>query len=143
MPRYSSGAALLAGLALFAGSGRAADDDAKPLGSDGCDHTMTRAGYPESISRYARPSNTCEYYGYYVGGGCPCRGGPPGPLQGLWGWDYGGHPHLVKPRIVLNWCCRYQGGKGAYRTDGPHVPDVLAIKLPEGHSACEGKCEGH
>ena len=32
-------------------------------------HTMERAGYPNEISRFAHPTDTGRYYGYYVGGG--------------------------------------------------------------------------
>jgi hypothetical protein len=34
-------------------------------------------------------------------------------------------------------CCRCQGGTGAYRTDGPHVPNVFGIHIPkEDADAC-------
>lgn len=135
MPRTFSVAALLAGLALAAGPVRAADDD-KVLGSDGCCHTDARAGYPREISCLARVANTWEYFGYYVGGGClfQRKGGDSGPLQGTYGWDYGGHACGVKPKIVLNFCygCRYKGGIGAYETDkGPHILNVFGLKLPK------------
>ena len=117
-------------------------EDAIPLGSDGCNHTFARAGYPDHISPCAAPSNTPAYAGYYVGGGCPCAGGGPGPLEGTWGWDYFCH-RLFHPCVALNWCdCRYQGGTGSYATDRCHVPDVLSVKFkhrPEG-GECPGDC---
>ena len=104
-------------------------EQAIPLGSDGCNHTFARAGYPDHVARCAAPSNTPAYGGYSVGGGCPCAGGPPGPLQGTWGWDYFCH-RLFHPRVALGWCdCRYQGGTGAYRTDRCPVPNVFAVKF--------------
>src|SRR6185295_7472453 len=105
MPRTFSVAALLTGLALAAGPVGAADDD-KVLGSDAGCHTDVRAGYPREISSLAQVANTWEYFGYFVGGSCLLnrRGGEPGPLQGTYGWDYGGHHWSVKPKIVLNFC---------------------------------------
>lgn len=82
-----------------------------------------RAGYPQEESRCARPSDTGRYVGYQVGGGAApcgcCKGDPPAHEDGTWGWDYEG---LCFPsKIVLNWWHgrRYQGGAGAYATDGP------------------------
>jgi hypothetical protein len=113
-------------------AGMAAAEDAVPLGSDDGRHTFARSGHPELVSHCAQPSSTPAYAGYYVGGGCPCRGGPPGPLQGTFGWDYFGHPCLPH-RVALGWCfgCRYKGGTGAYATEGCPIPNVFAIKLPE------------
>lgn len=80
-------------------------------------HTMDRAGHPNQVSILARPSANRAYVGYFVGGGSPCRGSDLLAHQGTWGWDYQG---WVWPRwIVLNWNQRFQGGTGAYRTDGP------------------------
>lgn len=105
-------------------------------------HTFERAGYPNEISKCARPSENCTYGGYHVGGGCPCSGGPPTCHEGTWGWDYVGFKCL-RPKVMLNWCRdRYQGGTGAYKTDGPPVPDVGPIlneikKGPPGHRGGE------
>jgi hypothetical protein len=133
---------LLAGLTL-AGSARSADDD-KPLGSDGCNHTFDRAGYPNEISCLAKPANRPEYCGYSVGGGCQPgpwygRAGLPATNQGTFGWDYCHGPCWLNHRVMLGWCygCRPKGGTGAYKTDGPHVPNPLALKLPETNGDCE------
>lgn len=83
---------------------------------------LHRAGHPECISGLAIPSNTYHYGGYYVGGGLPLRGdGPCAAHEGTWGWDYCGI--LFPKRIALNWGhgLRYQGGTGAYKTDGPKL----------------------
>jgi hypothetical protein len=133
------------------------DADKKILGTEAWCHTDARAGYPREISCLAQPSNTPEYFGYYVGGACVFdrKGGGPGPLQGTYGWDYGGHHWLIKPKIVLNFCygCRYKGGIGAYETEkGPKVPNIFGVKLPEregdhapelGHGAAGANCAGH
>jgi hypothetical protein len=146
MPRPVTLAAVMAGLALtlpLAGTARSADDD-KPLGSDGCNHTFERAGFSNETSCLAQPGRRPNYCGYYVGGGCyngPCisKGGPPGPLQGTYGWDYCCGPCGLNHRVVLGWCygCRPKGGTGSYRVDGPHTPNPLAIKLRETNGDCE------
>ena len=70
-------------------------------------------------ARWAVPSDTGRYIGYRVGGGSAFQGDPPGPGEGVWGWDYSGA--CIWPRIALWWNHgrRCQGGPGAYRTDGP------------------------
>jgi hypothetical protein len=128
MPRLTRLGALLVA-ALAAGAARAGDD-AIPLGSDAPDHTFARAGYPNTVSACAQPGRTPDYCGYYVGGGCVRHGGPPGPLEGVYGYDYCCGPCFCH-HVILNFCARYQGGIGAYKTDGPHVPNVFALKLPE------------
>jgi hypothetical protein len=142
MPRTLPIVAIFAGLTLGAPAWSADDD--KPLGSDGCNHTFIRAGYPDEVSCLAKPGRRPEYCGYYVGGGCVCgpcfcHGGPPAPLQGTFGWDYCTGPCGLNHRVMLVWCswCRPKGGTGAYKTDGPHVPNPLALKLPETHGDCE------
>jgi hypothetical protein len=82
-----------------------------------------RAGFPQETSRRARPSDTGRYTGYTVGGGSVRlrKGDPPLPHEGTWGWDYVGG--VFKRRVILNWWHgrRYQGGPGAYQTDGPKI----------------------
>jgi len=71
--------------------------------------------------RWAIPSDTGSYVGYPVGGGAWLRkhAEPPYPQEGTWGWDYRGK--LLLRRVMLGWSHGrlYQGGSGAYRTDGP------------------------
>jgi hypothetical protein len=67
------------------------------------------------------PSDTGRYTMYRVGGGCSCRllADSPFPWEGTWGWDYVGR--WLGPDVILGWWHgrRYQGGTGAYQTDGP------------------------
>jgi len=79
------------------------------------------AGWPQCISRWARPSYGCHEWGCYVGGGAPFHGEGRYGHEGTWGWDY--HGRLFTKRIWLGWHHgrRDQGGDGAYRTDGPHL----------------------
>ena len=138
--------AVLLAAALGPALRAAPPEQAIPLGSDGRNHTFARAGYSDCVSPCAAPSNTPAYAGYYVGGGCPCAGGPPGPPQGTWGWDYYCH-RLFHPAVVLGWCDgRYQGGTGAYRTDRCPVPNVFAVKFAprpgegQDHGTDHGDC---
>ncbi|MBI3411810.1 MAG: hypothetical protein HY040_26055 [Planctomycetes bacterium] len=85
-----------------------------------------RAGYPLEQSRLAHPSENAHQVGYYVGGGAAAYRHSDGPLldEGTWGYDYQGW--LIKRRVILNWWHgrRYQGGVGAYKTDGPRLKEV-------------------
>ncbi len=84
-----------------------------------CD--FARAGNPQCQAKITIPSNTRFYGGYYVGGGTPTRGAGRCIEDGTWGWDYSGI--LFPKRIALNWTAkgRFQGGTGAYKTDGPKL----------------------
>ncbi len=75
-----------------------------------------RAGCPQTVAPWARPSDTPNYAGYYVGGGAATHGQPRCPNEGTWGWDYFG---LFPKRIDLYWWhgCMSQGGGGSYATD--------------------------
>jgi hypothetical protein len=90
-------------------------------------HTDERAGYPRWLSGHLETSRTAGGIGYYVGGGVPCgRGDGRRAIDGTWGWDDTGCVHL-RGRTILGWSQgrRYQGGSGAYRTDGPVMPDLI------------------
>lgn len=80
-----------------------------------------RAGNPQSVHRFARPTFTPHYSVGYVGGGATWGGEPRTLEEGTWGMDYTGHflPH----RVWQNWYHgrRAQGGPGKYQTDGPHL----------------------
>jgi hypothetical protein len=83
--------------------------------------TLERAGNPQVVAPYAKPSVTPAYVGYYVGGGSVCDGDPRYRWEGTWGWDYcGWHLHSV---VALGWWHgrRYQGGTGAYQPNGPKL----------------------
>jgi hypothetical protein len=84
-----------------------------------CEHQ--RAGCAMLLRPHAIPSNSCHYGGYWVGGGLPCKGEGPYLNEGTFGWDYFGI--IFNKRIALNWShgARYQGGTGAYKTDGPKL----------------------
>ena len=87
---------------------------------------LHRAGNPQELSPLARPSFGPGYIGYYVGGGALSfrRGELPNPDDGTWGTDFQGR--LFHRRVNLLWWHgrRKQGGVGAYKTDGPHLPHL-------------------
>jgi len=112
-------ALLVVAVALNCGLGTALPA-AEPPSAD-ADCAQRRAGYPQSVVPWAIPSDTGHYVGYPIGGGCPVKILADAPLreEGTWGWDYQGW--LLPRRVILGWWHgrRYQGGTGAYKTDGP------------------------
>ena len=107
---------MLIGIAALASIERASADPGDAAGD------QRRAGYAPEVSRFAKPSDTGRYTGYLVGGGARRRqGDQPLAHEGAWGWDYSGG--LLQRRVILGWWHgrRYQGGPGAYPTDGPKV----------------------
>jgi hypothetical protein len=82
------------------------------------DCEFARAGCPQTLRSHATGPNP-NFWGYWVGGGTAFGGGPPCEHEGTWGWDFEGWPTR---RVWLNWSHgRYQGGTGAYKTDGPKL----------------------
>ncbi len=99
-----------------------------PPGAPRCiPHTDERAGFPRLLSGHLETSATEGGIGYHVGGGAPLGHGV-GRLagDGTWGWDETGSRHFRR-RVILGWSQgrKYQGGTGAYRTDGPVMPDLI------------------
>jgi hypothetical protein len=110
-------------------------------------HTLDRAGCPQTLGRWAAPGITEKYYGGDIGGGTSYHhGGEPRYCnEGTWGWDYvGGH---LPRRVFLAWSHgrRYQNGTGSYQTEAPcEVPNPLSIRpLRHFHrGASEGESAG-
>jgi hypothetical protein len=85
---------------------------------------FARAGNPQCISPLAMPAESPHEVSYYAGGGARTkawRGEERRETEGIWGVDYGGI--LFPKHVDLGWWhgSRYQGGYGAYRTDGPRI----------------------
>jgi hypothetical protein len=85
---------------------------------------FARAGNPQCISPLAVPAESPHEVSYYAGGGArtrAARGQERRDNEGIWGVDYGGI--LFPKHVELGWWhgARYQGGYGAYRTDGPRI----------------------
>jgi hypothetical protein len=90
-----------------------------------------RTGYPSEVAPWAHPSDTGKYIGYEVGGGSACHADGPSVCDGTWGWDYEGY--FLPSRIILDWFhgTKYQGGSGAYKTDGPRPVEELQRQREE------------
>ena len=117
--------ALLPGVCAVAGEPTPAAAACVTARAAHADHSFHRAGHPECVACYALPSETAPHAGGYVGGGCAVGGCARGRDQGTWGWDYCGG--ILGHHPWLGWCHgrRCQGGAGAYRSDGPRVPNPL------------------
>ncbi len=90
-------------------------------------HDDARAGFPRTLANHVAPTNTYGGIGYYVGGDTAFgKGEPRRRDDGTWGWDETGGFHHRR-RVILGWSHgrKYKGGTGAYRTDGPVVPDLI------------------
>ena len=96
--------------------------------SQGTSRTRMSAPAGRALAEHLQPSTTPGGIGYYVGGGVPLGHGQPRRCdEGTWGWDETGCPWLpTRVRLLWTHGRRYQGGTGAYVTDGPHVPDRIA-----------------
>jgi hypothetical protein len=96
-------------------------------------HTMRQAGYPQLVSPVAMESYNQHYSGSYVGGGKAFGGHGRCANEGTWGWDYTPF-RPMSSRIFLNWSHgrHYQGGTGAYATDGPKPIEHLTEAI-HGH----------
>lgn len=88
---------------------------------------------PPKVAPWAVPGRTDAYSGCYVGGGGGLHGHEPRSLnEGTWGWDYQGCFFLRKIWLKWNHGKAYQGGEGAYKTDGPPITNIFAVPpLPE------------
>jgi hypothetical protein len=109
---------VLAGAGLAAGLLLSSARSDPPPEAPAHDHPP---GGPPPVAPWAIPSNTPAYIGYYVGGGCPYPhlGDGRQPQEGTWGWDFAGRCFWRKVDLLWWHGRRYQGGTGAYKTDGP------------------------
>lgn len=80
-----------------------------------------RAGWPQCIGRWARPAVCADYEVGYVGGGSLFFGKSRCRHEGTFGLDYSGW--LISRKTWLKWThgVRFQGGAGAYASDGPKL----------------------
>lgn len=110
-----------------------------PLPKKPIDHSMARAGNPRNIAWWAQPSVGKHNATGYIGGGS-LKGnallakGPfsaTGPTDtGTFGSDFAGF-RLRMGRVFLAPSADPAHGPSiarAYRMDGPHVPDVFALR---------------
>jgi hypothetical protein len=80
-----------------------------------------RSGHSSSIAPWAQLAMRRNYSGGFVGGGAARRGEDRKQIQGTWGWDF--HGLLPRKNSWLGWWNgrREQGGRGAYKTEGPRL----------------------
>ena len=80
-----------------------------------------RSGHASSIAPWAQAAVTRNYSGGFLGGGAARRGEGRNQIQGTWGWDF--HGLMGGKKIWLGWWNgrREQGGRGAYKTEGPRL----------------------
>ena len=130
---------LLSGLAIslvLVASGRCGEQAAPRCTETPCE-SHVRAGCPQVVSPYARPSVTPNYCGYYVGGGAAIRGQPRCADEGTWGWDYGG----VFPKwVALNWWHGAQARRRRSIRNRPQVMRLFSRQFPDGIEL-RGRCK--
>lgn len=83
---------------------------------------FARAGNPQCLSRFAKPTESPHETGYFIGGGARTKarhGEHRRVTDGTWGTDYTGI--LFHKHVELNWWhgARFQGGGLGYRNVGP------------------------
>ena len=117
-------------------------------------HNHARAGWPLSLRAHAVTRFEPGRGLYEVGGDSPKpprifkwrhRGefdGLPHPFPGTVGRDFLGVHLPRKVNLFSSLGARFKGGFGAYRTDGPAIPDILALKLFR-YEESEDEEEGH
>ncbi|MCY2976069.1 MAG: hypothetical protein NTW52_15545 [Planctomycetota bacterium] len=86
-----------------------------------CMNGHERAGYPLCVGNFAKPSISSDYSVGYVGGGSLFSGFQRFPSEGTFGLDYAGHWFSRKTWLHWSHGRRYQGGAGAYATEGPKL----------------------
>ena len=80
-----------------------------------------RAGHPKCLAHYAQPSSDLHYAGGYLGGGTQFHGCRRFTDEGTWGRDYCDGILTHRPWLKWSHGRRFQGGSGAYKTDGPRL----------------------
>jgi len=99
-----------------------------PSTASEADHNFSRAGNPQSQSRFATMSLEAKEGPGLIGGGKLFGGDGPASTDGTFGWDYQGrgwHPG----RFFLGWAHdrKHQPKPGPYTTDTYKIPDPIAL----------------
>ncbi|MBM3956059.1 MAG: hypothetical protein FJ309_15865 [Planctomycetes bacterium] len=128
LARASCGTCVAFVVAIGAAASGVAADLSPPMGRPATErhqfqgNQFTRAGNPQCLSPFAKPTESPHETGYFIGGGARTRarhGQQRRVDDGTWGTDYVGI--LFHKHIELNWWhgSRFQGGGLGYRTVGP------------------------
>ena len=86
-----------------------------------CENAFVRAGLPNCIGRFAKPSPDANHQVGYVGGGTLFGGSSRRIDEGTFGMDYAGHWFSRKTWLKWSHGERHQGGAGRYETEGPRL----------------------
>ncbi len=86
-----------------------------------CENGFLRAGCPNWLGRFAKPSTDAYHQVSYVGGGTLFGGSSRRTDEGTFGMDYSGYWFARKTWLKWSHGERHQGGAGRYETDGPHL----------------------
>ena len=86
-----------------------------------CENAFERAGFPNCIGKFAKPSTDAYHQVGYVGGGTLFGGTSRRKDEGTFGMDYTGHWFSRKTWLKWSHGGRYQGGVGRYETEGPRL----------------------
>ncbi len=86
-----------------------------------CENAFVRAGLPNCIGRFAKPSPDANHQVGYVGGGTLFGGSSRRIDEGTFGMDYAGHWFSRKTWLEWSHGERHQGGGGRYETEGPRL----------------------
>ena len=86
-----------------------------------CQNGFYRAGFPNCIGLFAKPSTDPYHQVGYVGGGTLFGGSSRCIDEGTFGMDYSGHWFSRKTWLKWSHGNRHQGGAGRYETEGPRL----------------------
>ncbi len=86
-----------------------------------CENGFLRAGFPNCIGRFAKPSTDAYHQVGYVGGGTLFGGSSRCIDEGTFGMDYSGYWFSRKTWLKWSHGDRHQGGAGRYETEGPRL----------------------
>ena len=86
-----------------------------------CENAFERAGFPNCIGRFAKPSTDAYHQVGYVGGGTLFGGTNRRKDEGTFGMDYAGYWFHRKTWLKWSHGGRHQGGAGRYETEGPRL----------------------
>ncbi len=105
---------------LFAASIANAQDLGYPSQPRAISGNFHRAGNPQCVAPWARPSYERQGGSYYVGGGRTIGGEGRYVHEGTWGNDY--TPWYTRVGLRWNHGRNYQGGEGQYEPDKRNRP---------------------
>ena len=86
-----------------------------------CENGFERAGFPNVVGRFAKPTTDTDHQVGYVGGGTWFGGACRRTTEGTFGMDYVGRWFTRSTWMHWSHGALHQGGSGRYETDGPKL----------------------